>query len=702
MSFLAPLFLFGAVAIAAPVIFHLIRRTSREKMTFSSLMFLQPTPPRMTRQSRLEHLLLLLLRALVLCLLALGFSRPFLQKPVAADTAKDGGQRLVVLMDVSASMRREGLWTEAQARVDKILRDAAAPDAVAVLLFDRTTRPLLSFEEWNGMAPGERAGLTGQRLAAVKPGWGSTHLGHALARAVDTLEDRSGQDQPSAGGARRIIVVSDMQDGTRLDGMQGFEWPRGIEVVIEPLKAKRPTNAGLHAVLERDDVARPAADSEVKVRVSNASTSAREQFKLGWSRPGVKGFAGTPLDVYVPPAQSRVITAPKPPAGFPAEQLVLAGDDEEFDNAAFLVTPEPEEVNILYLDRDTGDDPKELLYYLNRAFQDTRRQAMRVVIRPATVPLLPRESGTPPLLVLADPLVGEQAARLQRMISEGKTALIVMKSPASARTLSQVLGVEGLRAEEAPSDRYALLGQIDFQHPLFAPFAEPRYSDFTKIHFWRHRLLDISKLSGARVVAQFDDGSPALVQAPLGRGSVLILTSSWQPADSQLALSSKFVPLLYAMLELSGEVKPALTQLVIGDAFTLTPTNVAWTVRKPDGTSVKLPADGRFQETELPGAYEAIALGMTNRFAVNLDPAESRTAPLALEELERLGLPLKAPTVALKKKAEAAKARLRAAELEQRQKLWRWLLVTALTILILETALAGWLTHRGAAPAPAT
>src|SRR5438876_3043891 len=82
MSFLAPLFLLGALAVALPVVFHLIRRTSKEKITFSSLMFLQPTPPRVTRRNRLENIFLLFLRCLVLCFLALGFARPFLQKPM--------------------------------------------------------------------------------------------------------------------------------------------------------------------------------------------------------------------------------------------------------------------------------------------------------------------------------------------------------------------------------------------------------------------------------------------------------------------------------------------------------------------------------------------------------------------------------------------------------------------------------------------
>ena len=46
MNFLTPLFLLGGLAIAGPIVFHLIRRTTRERRVFSSLMFLLPTPPR--------------------------------------------------------------------------------------------------------------------------------------------------------------------------------------------------------------------------------------------------------------------------------------------------------------------------------------------------------------------------------------------------------------------------------------------------------------------------------------------------------------------------------------------------------------------------------------------------------------------------------------------------------------------------------
>ena len=80
MSFLTPWFLLGALAVAGPVLFHLIRRSARERMPFSSLLFLRPTPPRATRRRKLEHIALLLLRCLGLLLLAAGFARPFFPK----------------------------------------------------------------------------------------------------------------------------------------------------------------------------------------------------------------------------------------------------------------------------------------------------------------------------------------------------------------------------------------------------------------------------------------------------------------------------------------------------------------------------------------------------------------------------------------------------------------------------------------------
>ncbi|MEY2407491.1 MAG: hypothetical protein QOF48_161 [Verrucomicrobiota bacterium] len=696
MSFLAPFFLLGALAVGLPVLFHLIRRTSRDKVPFSSLMFLQPSPPRMTRKSRLEHLLLLLLRCLVVGLLALGFARPFFQRPIAADTGAGAGARIVILVDASASMKRDNLWNDAKARVDRALRQTSPADSVTLAIFDRTVVTLLNFEQWSALPAPQRASEASRRLDQTPAGWGGTHLGNALLNAVEWLEEKpaTGVGLPAA---RRILLVTDLQEGTHLDGLQGFEWPRGVEVIIETVSARRPTNAGLQILSDRDEREKPAGDGELRVRIHNAAGSRREQFQIGWARPSANGFTGKPVDAYVPPSQSRVVVAPKPDPGSPSELLRLTGDDEEFDNVAAFVAPRAETVKALYLGKEEERDSTQLLFYLRRAFQQTQRRDVQLVSGTPTT--IPAEIPGARLVIITDPLADESVQPARRFLEGGGTVLFVMKAATASVALAQLAGVGVIPAEEIPGPAYALLGQIDFEHPLFAPFADPRFSDFTKIHFWQHRRLDLSSVKNARVVARFDKGDPALIQFTVGRGTLLALTSGWHPVDSQLALSTKFVPLLYAMLELGGGASVGMGPYIVGDPVVLTATNSAGItrVRRPDGRETSLVAGDRFTDTDMPGVYSAILGTVTNRFAVNLDPAESRTDPLPIEQLERLGVPLKMKGLDVAM-TPSIREHLRSIELEQRQKLWRWLLIGALLVLVMETWIAGRLTRPAPAP----
>src|SRR6476469_8995876 len=143
MSFLAPLFLAGAVAVALPVIFHLIRRTTRERKLFSSLMFLKSTPPRLTRRNRLEHILLLLLRSAAICLLAVGFARPFIRHALPSIPSAATAKKILVLVDVSASMRRANLWSQARDKVAAIAAKTSPADYLAISTFDEQLKPVL-------------------------------------------------------------------------------------------------------------------------------------------------------------------------------------------------------------------------------------------------------------------------------------------------------------------------------------------------------------------------------------------------------------------------------------------------------------------------------------------------------------------------------------------------------------------------------
>ncbi len=680
MSFLAPLFLLGAAAIVGPIIFHLIRRTTREVTPFSTLMFLKPTPPRVTRRSRLENLWLLLLRCLVIALLALSFGRPFLQREEASSGPAPGsGRRLVVLVDRSASMRREGLWEQAQEKAKSILETTTPEDEAAVFAFDRGLTEVLPFADWKAADPTQRAGLAEERLTAIQPGWGATHLDSALLEASQRMEQPDG----SRPLREEIVVVSDMQEGAQLNALQGYEWPKLLTIALETVSAKTTGNAGLHWLPEAETGAQAGEDTQLRFRVGNAADATTDQYQLQW----IGATSTAPIKAYAPAGQSRVVRVSAP--GSSSAALLLTGDADDFDNAAYVLPPKPAQTPVLFVGQDAPDDTRGLLYYMRRAFPPTQRLAVEIIPHrePTSVPAFQLESAQ--LLILGENAPDAAIASARQFAIDGKMVLAPLTSPESSIAVAKLLEIPQLPATEAGAKDYGLLGEIDFRHAFFSVFADPRFSDFSKIHFWKHRQIDAAALPDARIVAKFDRGDPAIVQVPLGKGSVVIFTSTWRPQDSQLALSSKFVPLMHALLEESSRAPAQRAQYFVGDEVELPKAAAGKSLRRPDGSETSLTEI--YRGTDEPGLYETADRSV--RFVVNLAPEESRTMPLLAARLSSLGVPLArdaaSPSAEEKKRAD----HLQATELESRQKLWRWLLVAVVSILLLETLIAGKLSH---------
>src|SRR5208282_4585634 len=194
--------------------------------------------------------------------------------------------------------------------------------------------------------------------------------------------------------------------------------------------------------------------------------------------------------------------------------LRLSGDDEDFDNTTYFAAPEKEHVCLAYFGSESANDPGQLLYYLQRAFADTARRQVRIISAGSNAPppedvqavagsksqearspdhARPAPNLQPPLLgpqtamaVIPSTLPPNQAQTVHDWLAGGKTALLVLTNVQAGSALATLTGWPELDIKEAAGD-FALLGEVDFNHPIFAPFADPRYSDFSHIHFWKHR-----------------------------------------------------------------------------------------------------------------------------------------------------------------------------------------------------------------------
>ena len=119
MTFAVPLFLIATLATAIPVVLHMINRQKAKELPFSTLRFLRLSVQKTRRRKRIHDVLLMLIRAAVLLLIAVGLAKPTLTNLSSlwggADTA------VAVILDNSASM---GTVDQGQVRFRTALRAA--------------------------------------------------------------------------------------------------------------------------------------------------------------------------------------------------------------------------------------------------------------------------------------------------------------------------------------------------------------------------------------------------------------------------------------------------------------------------------------------------------------------------------------------------------------------------------------------------
>ncbi|WP_437227582.1 BatA domain-containing protein [Planctomicrobium sp. SH661] len=697
MSFLAPFYLVAGLAIALPIAFHMIRRTPQGKQVFGSTMFLTPSPPRMTRRSRIEDWVLLCLRGLAICLLALAFARPFLTSKTMGAATEKSSQRLLVLLDRSASMQRDGYWERALARLDELLQTARPGDAVEIQTFDTKSFPRVRFAEWSRWAPTIRVKNAMTIVSQEQPGWNGTTAGEVLRQAAEQIV----VDQEDPSKELLVVLISDMQLGAGWNAVQGVNWPAGVKVRVVNIAEPGESNAAVQVTQN------PLHRDSLRARISSASNSSKDTFQLTWAdefSPTSSTNASSER-LTVPPGRSRVVPLPPRPAEASAHALILSGDDVEFDNTFYVSPPLTQSIQILSLGRGSGD---ELRMFLNPLFPDDPTRDVTILDwdRPdLPASLIEKELGWVIVTTAPDP---EQMRWLKSWIERGGEVLFVARDASQSQSLYELLSTTPATVEEAQVTNYAMLGQVDLSHPALKQFDDPRFSDFTKLRFWKYRRFESASIPGMRILAAMENGDPALTEIPTGKGRIILLTSSWSRDDSDLTVWSKFVPLMNGLLDYVSREEISYPQLTVGDSIplsrlgldgeTITVGHHSQQRQFPRSESLQFDRPGLYRFAAGPdddSSADAVTL------AVNLPAEESRTEPYSLDQLEAAGVPLDDPESALARdeRKQRQERLLLNQELESRQQWWRWLVTAGVFVLLAETALSTWKGRRQTATA---
>jgi hypothetical protein len=160
----------------------------------------------------------------------------------------------------------------------------------------------------------------------------------------------------------------------------------------------------------------------------------------------------------------------------------------------------------------------------------------------------------------------------------------------------------------------------------------------------RIMLLEPDPKRATKIALSFTSGAPALLTAEMGDGRVALLTTTVDRDWADLPLRPGFVPLVTATLGWLGGAGGGLSgsRITVGVPRQIR-SDEPVVIRTPGGREVSVaPEDGvaTFHDTFVPGHYRARVgedPNLRSVFAVEVDPVESDTRPVEVQEAELEG-----------------------------------------------------------------
>ncbi len=645
--------LLGLLALGAvPILVHLLSRAKPRQYRFSNIEFLRKVMRQTSRLRKPKDWLLLVLRTLALLAIAYAFLGPLLLSKHAALPGEK--KTIVLLIDRSASMAaKEGAASRFEAAcvaAGEIL-DKGKPDAANIVWIDAA--PDAVFPD-----PAPNRDYLNEELTKAKA--------RPEAGALDAAMELALRQLAGAQGHKELVLISDFQAAAWKDFSPVV--PQGVDLRMVPVAKEDVPNMAVSSLVPLPAAPLAGQQMVAQVRVANHSGEARRvslTLDAGGSRQS------QPLDLPPRGEAEAAFTVRCAASGLMPISAEIDGDSFPGDDKRYAVVRVRESIRLAI--SGAPDSP---------AAQTLGRVAKAL----PWLEIVPAggNGGPPPCEILCVAGWDGSAPEKLRELAGNATAVLVLPGPSAGSNAVAALfgdaadpaaGASGL--ETSPEGWEATPAG---EHAAFRLFAGGEFGNPLGGKFKQRVRLEASP--SAKVVALFNDGKPALLEAK--DRALMVCNLSLDSGNSTWPGERAFLPgigeLLLNLLprktaesfEVEAGGKLAWTNPA-GDAAG-TPTLLA-----PDGNALPLVAAGETWHSETatePGIYQwLVSAQPVHLTAVNFPESESRLKPL--EEPPGAG----GNTIAANGSARAA--------LDEGMPLWPWLVAAALGCLLLEGLISG-------------
>jgi len=578
LAFGSPWMLWGAALVAAPILIHLLNRRRYVVVPFAAMRFLLTAFRQRRRRLRLENLLLLVLRCLIVLLAALAMALPFVPEGSPLAALSGGRRELVLVVDRSGSMGR--LVAPGVSAADRVVESLRR--RIGALSEERGDAVTLICMGSSEMLPAPIGATPSMALAALDGLPPPSGVADVLA-AARLVADRV---RPARPGRLDVVILSDLQRlswadvGSALGAAFAATFAEGGGTLrIEPVDVdgREPANVGVQSLAALEPLPRAGEPLVFSSVIRNWSETEPAAVEARWLLDGVRvdtqHLALPPLGTLAVESRQR-LDAP----GGHHVAFTLSPDDLPLDDARTLALVAHGQPRVLLVDGAPGGaDPLSWASGFLSLALDPQQPGTPARFEPVTLDV-GRLEGTSAqfadfdAVVLCDvgALTDEQAEALARAVEAG-TPLLLFLGPNvepqlwAARLQSRGLlpmSVGPLRGDPSGSsgEDYVTLALPEPPPPELLLFADPRLAVLLQapVFAWRELVPLPAPAEGAapavpRLLASFVDAlghtTPALVEGRLGRGRVLLCATSagvdWSLLPRHPAL---WVPLVHELL----------------------------------------------------------------------------------------------------------------------------------------------------------
>jgi hypothetical protein len=671
MGFLSPWFLGGLAALGIPVFVHLLRRQVATPRPVSSLMFFERGTQSSTRHRRLRYLLLFALRFALVLLIVLAFANPFVRR-----RAGDANTRLLlIVLDNSFSMRAGTRFVDAKQQALATL--AAKPRAQKAQIMalggqlEVLTQPITDETQLRAA------------LESIQPGDGHASFGE-LGRDLRAMTD-------SLRGPVDLHLFSDMQRSAMPANFADMVMPANIKLALHPVaQGAAPPNWTVESVNAPSELSDPKDPKRSRVQAVVAGFNTPRATKAVSLLVNGKVIATHNVDV---PANGRATVDFAPLEinyGFNRCQVRIEGGDAfPADDASVFAVLRSDPERVLFV--HSAGETRSPLYF--GAALDAAAHASFVVQSVAAEQATDLDPSKFAFVVLSDtmsvPSIFEHA--LAAYVAKGGSVLITLGTSAAHHQRIPLWGGDASDPHDyARNGAPASVGQIDFNFPPLAQ-AQPGSDNGGWIEV---KVLYAVPVDSAqtRVAARLADGTPLLVEKPIGEGRILLLTTGLDNLTNDLPLHPVFVSFIDRTARyLSGSEQLSGSRLV--DSFvqlraSAQPAGVSASaeVIDPDGRrplSLSEARTARSLRLERAGFYQIhFANGHNALIGVNPDRRESNLEPMSPDLLALWSGSSTGAEVAQNAYSLPDDAKYRT------QTLWWYVMLLALLVAVSESALA--------------